>query len=226
MQPIGSNALQGQYLQHCIVVGIHVLSSCCSTSPQSVVKVSFDNQQFLQAVSSYGNTDSLCRGKRLILADVTGIYPSHGVCLLPLPSPIGFIFRGAMIQAGFFLPLVYSFNQMALLIVFAAFVSTGGMLVPRHVFTTLALTMRMKLYAVKFFVLQTYALSEATVALARIKVQCQSSVLCETVYCERLHMSSLAVACLETTFPYSSCKAYKLSCTSVLFSNWFFSSNS
>ena len=71
---------------------------------------------------------------------------------------------------GFWLPLVHTFKSVMLLLIFAVFVGTGGVLVPRSVFTTLSLVERVRITAGRFLIHEFYLLSEANVALTRIKV--------------------------------------------------------
>lgn len=66
--------------------------------------------------------------------------------------------------------LSYFSPTLIMFIVLTAFVTTGGILTPRRLFTTLSLLGIMRRSVLRFFVRSMFMISEGKVALKRIKV--------------------------------------------------------
>ena len=79
------------------------------------------------------------------------------------------IFQGALIRAcnlGFMIVSVTFITWL----VFTVYVTTGGTLTPKKVFTTLSLVTFLRLTSIHFVILNALGMSEGRVALKRIQV--------------------------------------------------------
>ena len=73
--------------------------------------------------------------------------------------------------------MTFSAVPALMTLIFPAFVTTGGVLNPRRVFTVLSLVSALRIYASGFLTRAVFTLSEGLVAVSRLKVGCVLTIV-------------------------------------------------